>query len=127
MSLNPAIIIVIAVVGTIFLSYIICCLLFRCLTNHGPEAITLTKNLDLSNKVIIITGANSGIGAETTRVLAHTKATIIMACRTVSRGETVKNRIIKETSNKNIFVMKCDLGSIKGITEFVNDIAHSID
>lgn len=36
---------------------------------------------DLTNQVIIITGANGGIGLETAKILAKQGGTIIMGCR----------------------------------------------
>lgn len=38
---------------------------------------------------ILITGANSGLGAVATRVLAGAGATVIMACREPDRARTV--------------------------------------
>lgn len=40
---------------------------------------------DLSNKIVIITGANAGIGAETAKTLAVLGATVILACRDEQR------------------------------------------
>ena len=37
---------------------------------------------DLSGQIIIVTGANTGIGKETSKILAQMKATVILACRT---------------------------------------------
>ena len=39
----------------------------------------------MSDKVVIITGANAGIGKETTLELVKLNATVIMACRSVER------------------------------------------
>jgi FlaA1/EpsC-like NDP-sugar epimerase len=44
----------------------------------------------LNGKVLIVTGANSGIGKETVRELARRKARVIMACRDL---ESAKNAI----------------------------------
>ncbi|MCK4901174.1 MAG: SDR family NAD(P)-dependent oxidoreductase [Anaerolineales bacterium] len=43
---------------------------------------------DQSGKVAVVTGANSGIGYEMTRELARKEATVVMACRCQSKGET---------------------------------------
>lgn len=42
------------------------------------------------NKVILITGANSGIGKETAKELAKTGSRIIMACRNLESANKVR-------------------------------------
>jgi NAD(P)-dependent dehydrogenase (short-subunit alcohol dehydrogenase family) len=44
-------------------------------------------NYDLTNKTIIITGANSGIGKAASMQLAGMGANVVMMCRTPERGE----------------------------------------
>lgn len=44
----------------------------------------------LTDRVVIITGANTGIGKEVARDLAKREAKVIMACRDMTRCETVK-------------------------------------
>lgn len=41
------------------------------------------------DKVVIVTGANTGIGKETVRDLAKRKAKVYMACRDLKRCEEV--------------------------------------
>ncbi|NTV37526.1 MAG: SDR family NAD(P)-dependent oxidoreductase, partial [Anaerolineaceae bacterium] len=43
-------------------------------------------NYNLENKIMIVTGANSGIGKAAAISLAKLGATVIMACRSVERG-----------------------------------------
>jgi retinol dehydrogenase-12 len=44
---------------------------------------------DLKNKVIIITGSNTGIGKEAAKMLAQMNATIIFACRSEDRTQPI--------------------------------------
>jgi len=48
-----------------------------------------------ADKVIIITGANTGLGKEAAKLLAIKNATIVMACRDMEKCEKVNaNRYI---------------------------------
>lgn len=48
--------------------------------------------MDLSGKTCLITGANSGIGLESTRCLSARGCAVLMACRnTYEAGAVVKN------------------------------------
>ena len=49
------------------------------ITKFGP--VRDFEGVDLTGKVIIITGASAGLGFETARGLASHKPTIIFACR----------------------------------------------
>ena len=42
---------------------------------------------DLTGKVVVVTGANSGIGLEAAREMARKGAKTILACRSVERGQ----------------------------------------
>lgn len=46
----------------------------------------------MEGKTVLITGANSGIGKETTRDLAKRGARIIMACRNLETANAVKGK-----------------------------------
>lgn len=78
-----------------------------------------TKQNRIDDKVAIVTGANSGIGLETALDLAKRGARVYLACRNVAAGQTVCLRIIKETGNANVFVLKLDLGSLETVRDFV--------
>jgi len=51
----------------------------------------------MKEKIVLITGANSGIGKETTRALAKKGATIIMACRNLEKAGPVCEMIQTES------------------------------
>lgn len=78
-----------------------------------------TKQTDETGKVVIITGANTGIGKETALELARRGATVYMACRDKYRTEQARVEIILETKNKNVFFRELDLASFDSIRKFV--------
>ncbi|XP_015186281.1 PREDICTED: retinol dehydrogenase 13-like [Polistes dominula] len=75
---------------------------------------------DLKDKVVIVTGASSGIGKETARELAARNAKVILACRDKDRCEEARREIVVETKNKHVYCRKCDLASQENIRHFVN-------
>ena len=72
----------------------------------------------LSNKFIIITGANSGIGKETALDLLSSGAKIIFACRNKSRALETINSIEKNKKNAIFIELDlCDFSSIKNFSK----------
>uniref|UniRef100_A0A1B6DCI5 Retinol dehydrogenase 13 n=1 Tax=Clastoptera arizonana TaxID=38151 RepID=A0A1B6DCI5_9HEMI len=70
------------------------------------------------NKVIIITGANTGIGLETAKELAKKNAKVIMACRDVVKCEKARQDIVVDSKNKYVYCRKLDLSSLESIRNF---------
>ena len=70
-------------------------------------------------KVVIVTGANTGIGKETAKDLADRGAHVYMACRNLTQCEAVRDEIVLESKNKNVFCRECDLSSFQSIRNFV--------
>jgi len=75
----------------------------------------------MKNKIVLITGANRGIGKETTRALARKGATIVMACRNLEKAESVGEMIQRESKNPNIQAMKLDLASLQSVRNFTRE------
>ena len=72
-------------------------------------------------KNIIITGASNGLGLETVKKIANNfkNYRIIMACRNLSKANSVKDEIIKDTENPNLIVMEIDTSSLESVKNFV--------
>lgn len=80
---------------------------------------------DLTGKVVLITGGNTGIGKELVRDLAKRNAKIILACRSTERGKEAVNDIMESTANNNIYVKKCDISSLQSVRMFCEEILDS--
>jgi NAD(P)-dependent dehydrogenase (short-subunit alcohol dehydrogenase family) len=78
---------------------------------------------DLSGRVALVTGANSGMGKETARELARMGATVILACRSTARGEAARREIMETTGSRSVSVMPVDLSSLASVRAF----AHAFD
>jgi NAD(P)-dependent dehydrogenase (short-subunit alcohol dehydrogenase family) len=54
---------------------------------------TVKQVPDCTEKTVLITGANSGLGYEATKAFAVNGATVIMACRSTDRGHQAATAI----------------------------------
>lgn len=66
----------------------------------------------------IVTGATSGIGVETARVLAKRGVRVIVPARNLNKATEVRDTILKETTSAEIIVLEIDLTSFASITRF---------
>jgi NAD(P)-dependent dehydrogenase (short-subunit alcohol dehydrogenase family) len=76
---------------------------------------------DLQNKVIIITGANSGIGKAAAIQLARCGATVVMACRSRERSAQALVDVRQESNSPQVYLMEVDMSSQKSIHQFADD------
>ena len=80
-----------------------------------------------NGRVVIITGATSGLGKEATKVLASKGATVVMAVRNTNKGEVVAKEITNSFPDAKIDVREMDLNSLKSVKSFANGINESYD
>ncbi|TEB20909.1 NAD(P)-binding protein [Coprinellus micaceus] len=69
---------------------------------------------DLRGKVVIVTGANTGVGKETARALLVHNAKVYVAARNQSKAQEAIEELRKETGKEAIF-LKLDLGDLNSI------------
>ena len=81
---------------------------------------TATNIPDLSGKIIVITGANSGIGYELTRELARKGAQVILASRNPIKAERAIERIMDEIPTAKLRFIELDLASLESIRGFTD-------
>ncbi len=77
--------------------------------------------MSIDGKIIMITGANSGIGKATAIGLASMGATIIMVCRDKTRGENAQKEIIEKTGNHKVDLLLCNLASFQSIRNLISE------
>jgi NAD(P)-dependent dehydrogenase (short-subunit alcohol dehydrogenase family) len=75
----------------------------------------------LRGKVVVVTGANSGIGKEISLGVARQGATLVMVSRDRKRGETAQSDVQKQTGNHDIELMVADLSSQQSIRQMVKE------
>jgi len=68
--------------------------------------------VDMEGRIVLITGANSGIGKELTTYAAAKGANVIMMCRSVERGQAALREIQNKTSNPRIRLVIADVSEI---------------
>ncbi len=82
---------------------------------------------DQTGRLAIVTGANSGLGYETSRLLAAKGAHIIMAVRNVSKGESARDAILQDTPDASLELMQLDLSSLASVRQFAQDYLAKYD
>jgi NAD(P)-dependent dehydrogenase (short-subunit alcohol dehydrogenase family) len=73
----------------------------------------------MKNKIILITGATSGIGKQTAISLATMGATVIVTGRNQQNGEEAIKEIKAISKNDNIYLVLADISTIEGIKGLV--------
>jgi NAD(P)-dependent dehydrogenase (short-subunit alcohol dehydrogenase family) len=66
-------------------------------------------------RTFVVTGANGGLGEVTTRELAASGATVVMACRNIEKAQQISDRIDGDTR-----VTALDLGDLASVRSFAD-------
>lgn len=70
---------------------------------------------DIEGRVMLVTGANTGIGFETARALAGGGARVYLGCRSAAKGEHAIARIRERHPDADARLFEVDLGSFESI------------
>lgn len=77
---------------------------------------------DQTGRVVVITGANSGIGLEAAKVLSAKGAHVIMACRNVDKGEAAQRQVGGSSE-----VRRLDLADLASVDAFAEGLEGGVD
>ncbi|MFJ8228497.1 SDR family NAD(P)-dependent oxidoreductase [Streptomyces sp. NPDC094448] len=84
----------------------------------SSTAAQVAQGIELTGRRALVTGASSGLGAETARVLAGTGAAVTLAVRDTAAGERVAQGIADTTGNQDLHVARLDLADLASVTAF---------
>ena len=82
---------------------------------------TLQDAPNLKGKIIIVTGGNSGLGFEAVKAFASKNAEVILACRSIEKGDKAKMELQGQLQEANINVMPLDLSDLSSVRQFVDE------
>lgn len=80
---------------------------------------------DLSGSTIVVTGANSGLGYEASKEFARKGGHVVMACRSIDRGENAAEEIREELPSASLSVHECDLADLDSIRSFAEEFSST--
>jgi NAD(P)-dependent dehydrogenase (short-subunit alcohol dehydrogenase family) len=93
--------------------------------NSKTYADEITKDIDLTGKIAIVTGGYSGIGIETTRALINSGAEVIIPAK---RSEVAIKNLEGIVSKENVIEMDLsDLNSVKNFTDGYKENFNRLD
>jgi NAD(P)-dependent dehydrogenase (short-subunit alcohol dehydrogenase family) len=78
---------------------------------------------DQSGRTAVVTGANTGIGLETARMLALRGADVVLACRNLDKGQAALARIAAEKPAGRVSLAALDLGDLESVRAFAERFA----
>jgi len=80
-----------------------------------------------TGRVAIVTGANSGLGYETTLALAKKNVRVVMACRNLQKAEEAKQKILAHYPDAKVKPMKIDTSSLVEVKKFAKHFQSHFD
>ncbi len=95
--------------------------------DYRVEFLFIGYTMDMTNKLCVITGANSGIGFETAASLAAKGAYIVMVCRNEDKAIQAKKEIQHSVDSAGVDIILCDFSIQKEIRLAAEQIKSNYD
>jgi NAD(P)-dependent dehydrogenase (short-subunit alcohol dehydrogenase family) len=92
----------------------------------SSTAAEVVKGVDLSGKQIVVTGASSGIGIETAKVLGLAGADLVLGVRDPAKGAAVLEEIAVGARGK-VSLLRLDLRELASVMEFAAQVTGPVD
>jgi NAD(P)-dependent dehydrogenase (short-subunit alcohol dehydrogenase family) len=82
---------------------------------------------DLSDRVVVVTGATSGLGRSAARTLAQLGATVVLVGRDPDRTESTRAELAAETGNAGVETAIADMGDLEAVAALADELAARHD
>jgi NAD(P)-dependent dehydrogenase (short-subunit alcohol dehydrogenase family) len=83
--------------------------------------------MSMQGKVVVITGANTGVGLETAVGVAAQGATTVLACRNQAKAEAAVHEVIQRTWNDDVHTVPLDLSDLASVRTAADEILTGWD
>jgi len=81
----------------------------------------------MQGKIVLVTGANAGMGKVIATELARQEATVVLLCRDADKGKEAQREIAQATGNPSVDLLIADLSSQEAIREAVRQFGECYD
>jgi NAD(P)-dependent dehydrogenase (short-subunit alcohol dehydrogenase family) len=82
---------------------------------------------DLTGRTAIVTGANTGLGLETARALAERGATVVLAVRSLEKGQAALASIRERRKDARVSLHALDLSSLESVRRAAGELASAYE
>ncbi len=88
---------------------------------------TLQDVPKLEGRIVVITGANSGLGLDTAKALSSQGAEVVLACRSKANADEAMGDILSSNKNAKLKFLALDLQDLSSIADFAEAFAKEYD
>jgi len=78
---------------------------------------------DQSGRTALVTGANSGLGLQTTKALASAGATVLMGCRNAEKARAARGEVVRDVPGADLEIVELDLGDLSSVERAAGEVA----
>ena len=82
---------------------------------------------DQQDRLAVVTGANTGLGLETVRELARAGATVVLAVRSVDKGQAAIDDVGRDVPDAALELLELDLSSLDSVRSAADELHDRFD
>ncbi len=82
---------------------------------------------DLTDRVAVVTGANSGLGLESARELARAGARVFLAARNPDKAEAARHDILTDVPSARLDLLELDLASLSSVRSAASSLTEATE